>query len=666
MPWAQPKRDDRQIRTNIGIVLSYVVISTFFSHSVAQQTSPPPPTPSSNTVLNPGVFVQPPNRPDQVQAADDFKTDETFSAAYVAADVNQVIHDMLGDFLGIDYSVAPEVSGVVTLRVDNLNSRQATIDTLRSALRALGIVVVDRGDMIAIARGNGQDIPTRAAALRPGEQSPPGGGVIVLSPKYLAPSQLAPLLTPYAPASTIVLTDDGRRFLLLRGDEAAINAISTAAAMYDVDWFQQISTSIIALAHVSPAELITELRPLLGPLTSDLELVPVQRLGKLIVLSRNPETMRAVQSWVGHLDQPKTKISPGVLLYHAKNTGADILAASLIQNNQSAAAGSLPPLGLDPEGGFAMPGAPSPLLSQQSGSRPDRDLSVSYNLSQNIIIARGPPERLAEAELILETLDQVTPQVLIEAAVIEVTLNDELQFGVNWRGIEDRLTATFSDLPNGLVASQFPGLSLSYVNTDIAAAINLLATVTQVDVVSRPSVVALNNETARLQVGDQVPIVTQSAVSVLDPDAPIVNQTVYRDTGVILSVIPRVRGNASVELEIAQEVSHVARTTSSGIDSPTIQQRRVATKLVVPSGGSVAIGGLISTTRSEAVLGVPLLKDIPSIGQLFRSNSDLNERTELVILITPRILRNDQESLEATAALKQSFENLKRALSPHG
>jgi general secretion pathway protein D len=182
---------------------------------------------------------------------------------------------------------------------------------------------------------------------------------------------------------------------------------------------------------------------------------------------------------------------------------------------------------------------------------------------------------------------------------------------------------------------------------------------------SRPSVVALQNETAKLQVGDQVPITTQTAVSVNNPDAPIVNQTTYRDTGVILSVTPRVRAGGMVELEVAQEVSQVARTTSSGIDSPTIQQRKLSSKLLIPSGQSVALGGLISASRTNGVTGVPLLKDIPLLGQLFRTNSKLVKRTELIVFLTPRILADSQAATDATDQLRKSFRKLEANLLPH-
>lgn len=616
--------------------------------------------PPQGDVVRPGQFVQG-SAGSALASPVDFETEEPFSATYAGADIAMVVNQILGEFLKIDYSIAPDVSGVVTMRIEEARSRLAAIDALRTALKPMGIAVIDRGDFVAVARAGDQGAPVQAAVISPGQTSPPGGGVAVMTPRFISPSQLGPLVAPFAPSATIVQTDDRRRFLLVRGDEASITAISNAAAMFDVDWFAQVSVVSFDLQNITPDGLIAELKPILGPSATSVDLVPIPRLSRLVVLARDPQLAPVIRGWVERLDVSNSTLSPGLLVYRATNAGAEALAESLREvgsggssqgTRSTSTGGAVSPTGASQQG------ANNPATFDTTGA--EQSLSVGWNLSQNAVIVRGGPTQLAEAKALLEALDKPAPQVLIEAAIIEVTLDNELQYGVNWKGIEDRFTGTFTDAPSGQVTSSFPGFSLSYVNTDINAALNLLSSITEVKVVSRPSVVALNNETANLQVGDQVPIVTQTAISVTDPNAPIVNQTVYRDTGVILTVVPRVRAGGMVELEIAQEVSQVARTTSSGIDSPTIQQRKIESKLLVPSGQSVALGGLISTTESGSVTGVPLLMDIPLIGELFRSDGRITERTELIVFVTPRILADGPASVAATDQLREAFRKLEQ------
>ncbi|MEQ1783514.1 MAG: secretin N-terminal domain-containing protein, partial [Hyphomonadaceae bacterium] len=595
------------------------------------------------------------------------QTKEPFSAMYIGADIPLVVNQVLGEFLKIDYSIAPDVSGSVTMHVESIQSRLTAIQVLRTALVPMGIAVIDRGDFVTVARASSQGAASQAAAIIPGQPSPSGGGVVVLTPKFVPPSKLAALIAPFAPSASIVGTDDQRRFLLIRGDEGSITAASSAAAMFDVDWFAQVSVATYDLKNVTPGELIDELRPVLGPSFATIDFVPIPRLSKLLILARDPQILPVVRGWVERLDVSSASLSPGVLVYRAKNTNAETLATSL-RNSQPSSADSVDRAnGSAPTPSTPYPSAPysaaPPNGPTGTPSQAEQTFSVASNLSQNAVIVRGNADQLAEARGLLEALDQPPPQVLIEAAIIEITLNDELQYGINWHGLEDRFNGTFTDAANGQVTSSFPGFALTYVNTDIEAALNVLSSITKVEVISRPSLLALNNETANLQVGDQVPIVTQTAISVTDPNAPIVNQTQYRDTGVILKVTPRVRAGGMVELEVAQEVSQVARTTSSGIDSPTIQQRKIDSKLLVPSGQSVALGGLISTTRTGSVSGIPLLMDIPLLGQLFRNDNRLTQRTELVVFVTPRILVDGKAAVDATDELRSTFRRLEQELA---
>ena len=183
---------------------------------------------------------------------------------------------------------------------------------------------------------------------------------------------------------------------------------------------------------------------------------------------------------------------------------------------------------------------------------------------------------------------------------------------------------------------------------------------TKVRVISSPKLVTLNNHEAQLQVGDQVPVTTQSSVSTTTTDAPIVNSVAMRDTGVILQVTPRVNKNGLVQLDISQEVSNSIPTTTSSIDSPTIQERRFSTTVVVKNGDTVALGGLITQNETRSHSGVPYLSRVPLLGALFRDTDDTKTRTELILLITPRVMRDDSEFQAVMDDLRNEFRSLKK------
>ncbi len=174
---------------------------------------------------------------------------------------------------------------------------------------------------------------------------------------------------------------------------------------------------------------------------------------------------------------------------------------------------------------------------------------------------------------------------------------------------------------------------------------------TNVQVLSAPKILTLNNEPATLQVGDQVPIVTQQSQGVTSPGSPIVNNIELRDTGVILQVTPRVNDSGTIILDISQEVSDVATTTTSGINSPTIQQRRLSSTVATRSGQMIALGGLIRNRKTREKSGIPFLSQIPVIGGLFGRKVDTGSRTELIILITPTVIRSPEETKNIVDAL---------------
>ena len=276
----------------------------------------------------------------------------------------------------------------------------------------------------------------------------------------------------------------------------------------------------------------------------------------------------------------------------------------------------------------------------------------------NALVIRATPVQFRMIEAALKQLDLVPLQVLIEATIAEVTLNDQLKYGLQWFFVNGDFTLSFSDAAL-IPAAVVPGFNFLATPSDARIVLSALSSITDVRVISSPQLMVLDNESARLQVGDQVPIATQSAVSVTDPEAPIVNSIEYRDTGVILDIIPHVNASGLVVIDIIQEVSSVIETKTSGIDSPTIQQRQIESSVAVQSGETIALGGLIRDANSNDVSGIPLLSEIPILGNLFKTTDNKAQRTELLILLTPRVVRDSQDARDVTDELRGRFPALK-------
>ncbi|MCE9521307.1 MAG: type II secretion system protein GspD, partial [Alphaproteobacteria bacterium] len=265
----------------------------------------------------------------------------------------------------------------------------------------------------------------------------------------------------------------------------------------------------------------------------------------------------------------------------------------------------------------------------------------------------------------LKEIDVAPDQVLIEVTIAEVSLNDTLKYGVEWffknNGEKFNLSKT------GTVSSVFPGFAFTYVVPDVDVALSALGSVTNLKIISSPKLLTLNNKPAVLQVGDQVPIITQTATPIQGAsNLTVVNSVQLRDTGILLKVTPRIGKSGMVFVDVRQEVSNAVETKTSGIDSPTIQQRKLSSTVAVQDGDSIALGGLIKDTNSSGDSGVPYLKDVPVFGKLFSSSSVIGDRTELLIFLRPRIIRNAAAAREMTDQLRNGLQGLEGMMGAVG
>jgi general secretion pathway protein D len=301
----------------------------------------------------------------------------------------------------------------------------------------------------------------------------------------------------------------------------------------------------------------------------------------------------------------------------------------------------------------------SPAFGAEDEGEPE--IRIIADDSTNSLVIRALPRDYRKIREAIDRLDILPLQVLIEATIAEVTLSDELRYGVEWFFRSGDFEATFTQNPLGAVGATFPGFSALFANADVSVVLNALEAVTDVDVISSPQLLVLDNQTARLQVGDQVPIVVQQAAPIGGDLDTIVNSIELRDTGVILTVTPRVNAGGLVTLEIQQEVSNVVQSetqTQSEQSTPTISQRLVSSTVAVQSGETVALGGLITDNRNRTRSGVPILSSIPVIGVLFSTRSRVNTRTELLVMLTPSVIDSPARAREVTEELRRRLSSV--------
>lgn len=583
------------------------------------------------------------------------ETRASYSFAFRDADIAQVAQEVLGATLGLPYSIDPAATGKMSFRVDRRMTRLQLLEVFELALGANGVVIVRQGDNLLIT--------TRAKAagatgVRTSEATGGRAGYeTVAAPlSFATPSEVAKLLGSMAAPGIVVSVDDKAGIIVLGGSRREIDAALQTIRVFDRSGLEGARMRWFELNQASAMTLAEEINQLLK--TSGMTgatVVPLRRLNGLAAFARTPEALNEISRWVDQLDVPVRDQAATLWVYRPRNVSAESLARALAAVLPGAEAP-----GLQTAAGAAPASSPLTPTPSTSASAVEGAIRIGVDVESNSLLVSAPATQRPQISRVLAEIDVTPTQILIEASILEVTLSDEFRFGVDWSVLSEagKLRVTSTDGATGTVSATFPGFAVTYIDDDIRAAVDALGGRTAVEVVSSPRIVALNNRAARLKIGDEVPVVVQTSQSATSPDAPRVVDIEYRSTGVILDVTPRVSGD-SIILSIAQEVSSVARTTTSGIDSPTIRQRRLESTLLLRDGGVVALGGLISDTRGSGDTGVPYLKDTPFLGALFKNQSRDMRRTELVVLLTARVIRSAEEAGRTTTDLIGDMDEIK-------
>jgi general secretion pathway protein D len=322
----------------------------------------------------------------------------------------------------------------------------------------------------------------------------------------------------------------------------------------------------------------------------------------------------------------------------------------------------------------AVPAATSNSSPKRGGSQPlDNGVRVTATDNGNQLLVRAAPEQWAEMLPVIKRLDTMPLQVQVEMRVLEVKLTDEFQFGVQWylQGLAGQHTDAAGKSMNSRQVALGRGGSkytpndtffYSFVNSHMQVALHAMESSGNTKVLSAPSVIVANKESAHVQVGNRIPI-TQNYIDTSGNADTTVGNVQYEDTGVILDVTPRINPGGLVYLTVGQQVSNVDTTVSAdAMGNPTIQERQISTHAIVRSGQTVLLGGLIQQDESEGRAKVPLLGDIPLLGYLFGSTERKHDRTELIVLITPTVISSGEDARRITEEYKRKL----KALQPLG
>lgn len=605
------------------------------------------------------------------------------SLNFEAADLREVTAFVLGELLQLNYVIHEGVRGQATLQTSRPIEREALLPTLEQILRLHGVVVVPVDGVYQIMPRDGALQGTVAPRVDLGQ---PGFGVRIVPLRYIAAAEMEKILQPFLVPGAVLRVDRNRNLLILAGTRREMVQWLETIEIFDVDWLKGMSVGMFTLKHTDVVDVAEALQQILAdpesPVFGMFRLVPVARLNMLMVVTPQAAYLDEARIWINRLDRGADTQTPRLYVYRMQNAAAADIADVLNQvygsGTTRSAAPALAP-GLEPVEVGASGGREAGTAGGRRGGAvaatvlgPGADglgaaltdeVRVVADDRNNALLVLASPRDYDVIEAAVRQLDIPPMQVLVDATIIEVALTDELRYGLQWF-FKNRVgdyagQGRFTTGDSAVLAPTFPGFNYSILDSAgmVRAVLSALAEDSRVNVLSSPSVMVLDNQSATIRVGDQIPIRTSESQGTTE-DARIVSTIQYRETGVLLKVTPRVTSGGMVVMEVRQEVDGVTRTTTSGIDSPTIQQRLVESSVAVQSGETVVLGGLIREVENFDSFGLPVLYRLPVVGPLFGTTSKSVQRVELLVLITPQVARDVSEAREVTEEFRRRMSGL--------
>ena len=640
--------------------------------------------------------------------------------------LHAVVKAILGDFLQQNYVIAPGVQGNVTFSTAKPLRADQALSILEMLLRWNNVTMVwqdGRYTILPVQQALPGNLTPRAGAL----QNMRGYEVRAVPLHFISAVEMEKLLKPYAKPEAVVNVDSARNMLVLAGSRTELENYLHTVAVFDVDWLAGMSVGVFNLAQTEASKTVTELEKLFGegsntPMAGMFRFMSLEGINAVLVITPQPKYLARIKEWIERFDLGGSQAGQRLYVYEVKNIKAMDLASTLAD-----VFGSPAPTSRNSGGGSVAPGLesvevrsigtdgsvtpPAQQRNAQNQARNPRqnaardrrgrggeeaqftvsvgdgvpvvdatggialgateEIRVSAVEESNSILVLATSPQWESIRRVIERLDTIPLQVHIEAKILQVTLNDQLRYGVQWYfehaiGAEGGLGPEIAALAAAATGWESLGGSIvsgnlgwAFISHNVAAIISALDSVSTVHVLSMPSVVTLNNKTATINVGTQIPV-SSSFINSGVGTSQSQTYVQFRDTGITLSVTPRVNPGGLVFMEIDQTDSTPGAAGDAVAGNVPVDQRKIKTEVAVQSGQTVLLGGLIKQTDTRSSSGFPGLSRIPIVGGLFGGKNYQSQRQELLVMITPVVIRNGEDARRLTSEYSAQF----RALEP--
>ena len=597
----------------------------------------------------------------------------------------------VADITKENFILAPGVSARISVQTTKPIFRKDVFSIFESILEVNGLSAVKTGAYYKIvpspvAKQKGLELTT---AKDPAD-IPPGDRImnLVVPVEFVSAGDLAQIIKPMLSGAGSIVSQPKANTLIITDTATNLKGYLDMIDTLDVDAFKRMNITIIPVSNVDIKTLNKEISDILGALgfgkdSTQLAIVPLERLNSVIVFSASPELLSSVREWIGRLDSAPAGEGSSIHIYYVQNDKASNIKNLLDQllggRKPVTASAAQAPAPYQPSSAASAPAAAAPALArdQPRGDSGSEEIKIYIYEPNNALIILSSRRDYQNILTTIKELDRPPKQVLIDALIAEVKLDEGTKYGIQWSALTGNVniqqnTGIVSSVignPNANITTPIGAVSptgLMVFATDASrffGVIQALATAGKVDVLSNPHIVVKNYEKASINVGSDEPVATQSTQTAVTGTAGLVQTIEYRKTGVILTVTPQITEGGMVAMTIRQEVSDKStdRTVGNAI-YPSFTKREAETSVVAKDRETLVIGGLIQGRNDKTTSGIPILSRIPFLGNLFSFTTKTDSKTELVILITPTVLSNPEQAASATDEFKNRLGSLKERL----
>ncbi|MEA3385307.1 MAG: type II secretion system secretin GspD, partial [Thermodesulfobacteriota bacterium] len=600
-------------------------------------------------------------------------------------DIYPVLDQILGRILELNYVVDPAIKGTISLNIKGRYTKSEFLDLFNSILQIHNLAITHGAQGLYKIVRKARSAKAGSEVVNIGERVPyPGDVISVFQLHYLSAAHVIAHLRNFVSPGAVIVAEPSSNAVLLVDTAENVAKLSKILALMDTDFFKDIHWRFFTLEHTDVDDLSKDLdkifkakglyiRPGIDP--GGLQIMPLKTINSILVVTKWAEVLDVVGNWVTQLDQEILQKGTQVYVYFVQNGKASDIADLLRQ---------------------LYGGKPSERKSKKDvlverGKKPAKQQVVQHTGElageveiiadevNNAILIKATQRDYTILTGVLKEIDIVPRQVLIDVLIVEVTLGSGIEYGVEWffkshvGNYPGNVALTDKDL-GGVAKDTALGIglggfaySLYGAGGDLRSLINLLATTTKTNILSAPNILAVDNKESKIEVVQEVPTATTTTATTTE--STLTQSIQYKNAGIILTVTPSINESGLVSMELTQEVSEPGSSIPVGGEKklyPSFKTRKTMTNLVVQDGHTIIIGGLMKTTKIKGRSGIPFLKDLPVLGYLFGWRSYTDDKTELLMTITPHVIRSEEQADALTQEFSQKVKFLRNILEQKG